>query len=47
MNSFTLGKLAEIHIQGLIDGADEGRNARRVRTSKRDINADSPCAARA
>jgi hypothetical protein len=30
MNSFTLGKLAEFHIQSLVDGADEGRNARRA-----------------
>jgi hypothetical protein len=29
MNSFALGKLAEIHIQSLIDGADESRKARR------------------
>jgi hypothetical protein len=25
MNSFALGKLAKIHIQGLVDDADEGR----------------------
>jgi hypothetical protein len=36
MNSFTLGKLAEIHIQGLVDGADKVRTARR---------ATSPCRA--
>jgi hypothetical protein len=29
MNSFTLGKLAEIHIQSLVDGVDEARRARR------------------
>jgi hypothetical protein len=29
MNSFALGKLAEIHIQSLVDGADEARKARR------------------
>ena len=29
MNSFALGKLAEIHIQNLVDGADESRRARR------------------
>jgi hypothetical protein len=29
MNSFTLGKLAEIHIQSLVDCADESRKARR------------------
>ena len=28
MNSFSLGKLAEIHIQSLFVGADEGRTAR-------------------
>jgi hypothetical protein len=30
MNSFTLTKLAEIHIQSLVDSADEGRRARRA-----------------
>jgi hypothetical protein len=30
MNVFTLGKLADIHIQSLFDGADEGRRARRA-----------------
>lgn len=34
MNSFTLGKLAEIHVQGLVAGADESRRARRA-TSQR------------
>lgn len=29
MNSFALGKLAEIHIQNLVDGADESRRALR------------------
>ena len=29
MNSFALGKLAEIHIQNPVDGADESRRARR------------------
>lgn len=29
MNSFTLGKLAEIYIQRLVESADEGRKARR------------------
>jgi hypothetical protein len=29
MNSFALGKLAEIHIRSLVDGADESREARR------------------
>lgn len=30
MNSFSLGKLADIHIRSLVDGANEGRTARRV-----------------
>jgi hypothetical protein len=30
MNSFSLGKLADIHIQSLVDDADEGRTARRA-----------------
>jgi hypothetical protein len=30
MNSFTLGKLAEIHIQSLSDGAEKGRQVRRA-----------------
>jgi hypothetical protein len=30
MNSFGLGKLAEIHTQSLVDDADEGRTARRA-----------------
>ena len=34
MNSFTLGKLAEIHIQSLVDGACGGRKVRRA-TSQR------------
>jgi hypothetical protein len=34
MNSFTLRKLAEIHIQSLVDSAGEGRKARRS-TSER------------
>jgi hypothetical protein len=34
MNPFVLGKLAEIHIQGLVERADENRTARRA-TSKR------------
>ena len=38
MNSFTLGKLAEIHIQGLVDGADESRRARRVTSPTRDVH---------
>jgi hypothetical protein len=35
MNSFALGKLAEIHIQSLIDGADESRKARRGTSRQR------------
>jgi hypothetical protein len=34
MNSFALGKLAEIHIRSLVEGADESRKARRG-TSRR------------
>jgi hypothetical protein len=34
VNPFVLGKLAEIHIQGLVERADESRTARRA-TSKR------------
>jgi hypothetical protein len=30
MNPYTLGKLADIHIQSLMEGAGKGRNARRV-----------------
>ncbi|MCU1363796.1 MAG: hypothetical protein JWM55_1624 [Acidimicrobiaceae bacterium] len=29
MNSFTLGKIASLHIQSLLDEVDEGRKARR------------------
>jgi hypothetical protein len=34
MNSFSLGKLAEIHIESVVGDADEGRRARRA-TSQR------------
>ncbi len=30
MNSFTLGKLAQSHIQSLLDGASEARRTRRI-----------------
>jgi hypothetical protein len=35
MNSFTLGKLAEFHIQSLVDGAEEGHKARRATSERR------------
>jgi hypothetical protein len=35
MNSFALGKLAEIHIQSLVEGAEESRRARRGTSHRR------------
>jgi hypothetical protein len=35
MNPFVLGKLAEIHIHGLVERADESRTARRAPTKRR------------
>lgn len=35
MNSFTLGKLAEIRIQTLVEGADQVRTARRAASQRR------------
>jgi hypothetical protein len=35
MNSFTLGRLAEIHIQSLVDGVGQGRTTRRATSQRR------------
>jgi hypothetical protein len=37
MNPFCLGKLAEFHIQRLVDEANEGRTARRARSQYRSL----------
>jgi hypothetical protein len=41
MNSFALGKLAEIYIQSLVDGADEGRKVRRASFRRRETTCPS------
>jgi len=35
MNPFVLGKLAEIHIQGLVERGDESRTARKTASKRR------------
>jgi hypothetical protein len=35
MNPFVLGKLAEIHVQGLVERGDESRTARRALRERR------------